>query len=84
MNSAYVVRIEQPNEYEIPAITKEQIEQFKEDLTKYKREISICQWCFENPPVKDGIYCQECLDAANQEEDKQFDLVKWLEEVQND
>lgn len=41
----------------------------------------VCQWCFENPPVKDGAYCQECLDSAQQEEDKQFDLEKWLEEV---
>lgn len=42
---------------------------------------AICQWCFEKPPVKDGVYCQECLDAARQEEDKQFDLEKWLEEI---
>lgn len=37
MNSAYIIRIERPNEYEIPAITKEQIEQFKKDLLKYEK-----------------------------------------------
>ena len=44
----------------------------------------ICQWCFEKPPVKDGVYCEECLDAARREEYIQFDLDKWLEGVQND
>ena len=31
---------------------------------KPQDKVTICQWCFEKPPIKDGVYCQECLDAA--------------------
>ena len=42
----------------------------------------ICQWCFEEPAIEGKTICQSCLDSAKQqmEENKDFDLDKWLEE----
>jgi hypothetical protein len=47
---------------------------------KNSKSKDICQWCFEKPPVKDGVYCRGYLDVA-QQDDKQFDLEKWSEEI---
>ena len=46
----------------------------------------ICQWCFEEPAVEGKGMCQACIDAINKEneENKNFDLDKWLEEGEVD
>ena len=43
-------------------------------------KVLICQWCFEEPAVEGKTVCQACIDAANEKEDDDFDLDKWLEE----
>lgn len=46
-----------------------------------KQKVLICQWCFEEPVMKGKMICQTCLDSAKRqmEENKDFDLDKWLE-----
>ena len=45
-------------------------------------KVLICQWCFEEPAVDGKTVCQSCIDSARraEEENKDFDLDKWLEE----
>ena len=41
----------------------------------------VCQWCFEEPAIEGKSVCQSCIDSAKrqQEENKDFDLDKWLD-----
>ena len=46
----------------------------------------ICNWCFEEPAMESTPVCQACLDAGNKEmeENKNFDLDKWLDETKEE
>ena len=46
-------------------------------------KIGICEWCFEEKTVDGKTVCQACIDAVNRmnEENKDFDLDKWIEET---
>lgn len=46
-----------------------------------RNKVMICQWCFEEPAIEGKTICQSCLDSARRqmEENKDFDLDKWLE-----
>lgn len=46
----------------------------------HKKKTAICKWCLEAPALEGKTVCQACIDAANQKEDDNFDLDKWLEE----
>ena len=44
----------------------------------------ICKWCFEEPAIEGKTVCQYCIDADNKEteENKNFDLDRWLDETE--
>ena len=46
----------------------------------------ICNWCFEEPAVEGKTVCQGCIDTINKEneENKNFDLDKWLDETEEE
>lgn len=46
----------------------------------------ICNWCFEEPAMEGKTVCQSCIDAVNKEneENKTFDLDKWLAETEEE
>lgn len=46
----------------------------------------ICIWCFEEPAMGGKTVCQGCIDAINKEneENKNFDLDKWLDETEEE
>ena len=45
-----------------------------------EKKPTICQWCFEEPVLEGTTVCQACINAANEKQDDDFDLNKWLEE----
>ena len=46
----------------------------------------VCNWCFEEPAIEGKTVCQGCIDAVNKEneENKNFDLDKWLSETEEE
>lgn len=48
------------------------------------KPIRWCQWCFEEPAKEGCSLCQACIDALTIKPEEDFDLDKFLEEVDND
>lgn len=46
----------------------------------------LCNCCFEEPAVEGKTVCQGCIDAVNKEteENKNFDLDRWLDETEEE